>query len=98
MDNYRGITITSLFGKLLELICLEMGLKQSIYDIVNPMQCGFIHNRSPTMASLLISEAKAEKKQLFVASLDVRRPLMWSSISCSRPSAITQMSVSRSGP
>ncbi len=77
MDNYRGITITSLFGKLLELICLEMGLEQGINDIANPMQCGFTRNRSPTMASLLISEAmveaKAEKKQLFVASLDARK-------------------------
>ncbi len=77
MDNYRGITITSMFGKILELVCLSLGLEEAINKKVNDLQCGFTRQRSPTMASLLITEAASEartnRQQLYVASLDARK-------------------------
>ena len=77
MDNYRGITIASLFGKILELLCLQGGLEEHINTLTSPLQCGFTKERSPTMASLLITEtiaeSKAQKKPLFIASLDARK-------------------------
>ena len=76
MDNYRGITVTDLFYKLLEHICLHEGSGDIDAD-TSGLQFGFTSGRSPAMASLVITEAIADareaRKQLFIASLDARK-------------------------
>ena len=72
MENYRGITVSSTFGKLFEYSILsKMNLKQSDH------QFGFTSGLSPVMAGLLVSEAKAEAIQnrhpLFLATLDSQK-------------------------
>lgn len=69
LENYRGITVTAIFGKLFEYSLLEkLELAQS------DLQFGFTEGLSPAMASLLVSEAKAESydkgSHLFIATLD----------------------------
>ena len=60
MDNYRGITVTSVFGKLFEALLLtrmtELNQNQS------DLQYGFTKGLTPTMASLLLTEAEADAK------------------------------------
>ena len=76
-DNYRGITIASIILKVLEIICLDMELEETANSTTSDLQFGFTRERSPSMASLLITEALAEAKYLktplFVASLDARK-------------------------
>lgn len=72
LENYRGITVTAIFGKLFEYSLLEkLELSQS------DLQFGFTEGLSPTMASLLVSEAKAESQDkgthLFIATLDSQK-------------------------
>ena len=67
--NYRGITVTAIFGKLFEYALLhKLSIAQS------ELQFGFTEGLSPSMAVLLISEAKAEsqvnKTHVYVATLD----------------------------
>ena len=69
MGNYRGITVSSTFGKLFEYSLLsKLNLPQSDH------QFGFTSGLSPVMAGLLVSEAKSEAIQnrhpLFLATLD----------------------------
>ncbi len=77
MDNYRGITISAILCKILESICLTSGIDLSISSVTSPLQCGFSVGKSPTMASLMITEAavaaKARRVPLYVASLDARK-------------------------
>ena len=74
-DNYRGITIAPILGKILEMIALETGINEDLKT--NDLQFGFSCGRSPSMATLLITEAIAEarhsKTSLYVASLDARK-------------------------
>ncbi len=76
MDHYRGITVTSIFYKLLEHLWLESG-GVALEKSKNGLQFGFSHGCSPSMASLIITEAVAEakgsKQQLYIASLDARK-------------------------
>ena len=76
MDNYRGITITSIFGKVLETICLDRHEQDLNYG-QSGLQYGFTRGRSPAMASLLITESLAEaadmKEDIYVCSLDARK-------------------------
>ena len=69
LENYRGITVTAIFGKLFEYALLhKLSIAQS------ELQFGFTEGLSPSMAALLISEAKAEsqvnKTHVYVATLD----------------------------
>ena len=69
LENYRGITVTAIFGKLFEYALLhKLRIAQS------ELQFGFTEGLSPSMAALLISEAKAEsqvnKTHVYVATLD----------------------------
>ena len=53
-ENYRGITITSVHGKVFEYILLE---KTTIAkDGQSNMQFGFTEGFSPNMAALILSE------------------------------------------
>lgn len=72
MENYRGITVSSAFGKLFEYTVLsKLKFEQSDH------QFGFTKGLSPTMASLLVSEAKAEARlnheSLYFATLDSQK-------------------------
>ena len=72
LENYRGITISSIFGKLFECALLtKFEYNQS------DMQFGFTEGLSPMMASLIVSEAKAEssdkKSTVSMATLDSQK-------------------------
>ena len=75
-DNYRGITISAILGKVLEKSCILIG-GQDITKETSPLQCGFTEGRSPGMATLILSEAMAEARDvgsdLVVATLDARK-------------------------
>ncbi len=77
LDNYRGISVSSIFCKVLEMICMSLGLEEAISSTISDLQFGFSKGRSPTMASLLITEsileARSKKLPLYVASLDARK-------------------------
>ncbi len=76
MDNHRGITVSSIFGKLLEHLCLKHS-KDDIEKKQDSLQFGFTEGCSPSMASLIISEAVAESvdigKNAYICSLDARK-------------------------
>ena len=75
-DNYRGITITSVFCKVLELVVEREGGEDLNRD-TSGLQCGFTAGRSPSMASLIVTEAiveaKEKKEDLFIVTLDARK-------------------------
>ena len=77
MDNYRGITIAGLLLKLLETLWAMTENESTIGSQISSLQFGFTRNRSPGMASLLVTEsianAKADKTPLYVISLDARK-------------------------
>jgi hypothetical protein len=69
MGNYRGITITAVLGKVLEMLLLgRMKNHQST------LQFGFTKGLSPGMAAMLLSESIAESKEagqsVYVCTLD----------------------------
>ena len=74
-DNHRGITIAPIITKVLETVCLESGLSTDIKT--NGLQFGFAIGKSPSMATLLvteaIAEAKANRTPLYIAALDARK-------------------------
>ena len=75
-DNYRGITITSIIGKVLEHV-VQRRLRAQVDQEQSKLQRGFTEGASSANAALLvseiISEAEDAKKELFVASLDARK-------------------------
>ncbi|MES9879579.1 MAG: reverse transcriptase family protein [Sedimenticola sp.] len=74
-ENYRGITVTAVLGKVFEHLLLQRlipAVKQS------SMQFGFTKGLSPTLASLIVSEAQAELRtftinNLYLATLDAQK-------------------------
>ena len=75
-DNYRGITITSIIGKVLEH-AIQYRLRNQIEHKQSKQQRGFTKGSSSTNAALILTEAIAEAKdnnrELFVASLDAKK-------------------------
>ncbi len=75
-NNYRGITITPLFGKILETLILNR-VGPTIETIQSELQFGFTKGMSPTMASLCLVETMAEardtKQDLYVTTLDASK-------------------------
>ncbi len=75
MDNYRGIAITSVLGKVFEkvLLCKMEELNKDQSDL----QFGFTKGLSPVMASLILSEAIADStsnnEPLYIATLDSQK-------------------------
>ena len=75
MDNYRGITVTSVFGKLFESLLLTRltGLNHDKWDL----QCGFTKALIPTMTALLLTESATDsrmrKQPLYLATLDTQK-------------------------
>ena len=70
-ENYRGITISSVLGKLFETVILNR-LHQ-----LNADQSRFTKGLSPSMASLLLSEAVLDAKMcnrpIYIATLDAQK-------------------------
>ena len=73
--NYRGITVISIIGKLVEVL-----LREEVAPILaktqNPLQRGFTRGTSPLHAAIMLQEAVMEaystKKPLYVALLDAK--------------------------
>ena len=59
--SYRGITVTSVIGKILET-CLKTRLDKILKSSQNKLQRGFTEGVSPLHAGLIISEAYFEAK------------------------------------
>ena len=74
-ENYRGITISSVLGKLFETVILNR-LHQLNAD-QSQLQYGFTKGLSPSMASLLLSEAVLDAKMcnrpIYIATLDAQK-------------------------
>ncbi|MCG7878106.1 MAG: reverse transcriptase family protein, partial [Candidatus Thiodiazotropha endolucinida] len=75
MDNYRGITVTPVLGKLFEITILPR--LSECFD-QSSLQFGFTKQLSPIMSALIVSEARAETKlktdaPLFLVTLDSRK-------------------------
>ena len=74
--NYRGITITPILMKVMDILLLkhQQGASPSR---LHPLQFGFIEGRSGLNAAFLLTESIAEAKDnrepLYVASLDVQK-------------------------
>ena len=75
MDNYRGITVTSVFGKLFETLLLTR--MTDLNHNQSDLQYGFTKGLTPTMASLILSEAEMDarmrKRPLYIATLDTQK-------------------------
>ena len=76
LSNHRGITITSLLGKIIEKLIQET-TDETFLPMQSELQFGFTKGLSPSMATLCLTEAigaaKEEKCQLLVGSLDVQK-------------------------
>ena len=74
-ENYRGITISSILGKLLESVILKR--LHQLNAAQSELQYGFTKGLSPTMASLLLSEAaldsRLSNRPFYVATLDTQK-------------------------
>ena len=75
-DNYRRITVTSVFNKVLEKV-LPGPLKQILSSKFNLLQRGFTNSAFLVNTALLVSEAIAEakdcKKHLYITYLDASK-------------------------
>jgi hypothetical protein len=61
--NYRGITVTPTFSKIMEKI-IKIRENQKIMEIQNPLQRGFTENSAPLLCELFIEEYERENKDL----------------------------------
>jgi hypothetical protein len=75
-DNYRRITVTSMIGKVLELVMVDP-VKEVLAEKLNPLQRGFCKSAGSTNTAFLLSEAIAEcqdqKTKLYATFLDVSK-------------------------
>ena len=76
LDNYRGITVTSIIGKLFEKL-ISLRLLEKVNSNQSDLQFGFTKNLSPIMSALIcseaINEAKLEGKPLYLVTIDTRK-------------------------
>jgi hypothetical protein len=63
VKNYRGITVTPTFYKLMEEI-IKIRENPTIMKIQNPLQRGFTENSAPLLCELFIEEYERENKDL----------------------------------
>ena len=75
LDNYRGITVTPVLGKLFEITILTR-LSENFEQ--SSLQFGFTKGLSPVMSALIVSEARAEAKvntctPLFLVTVDSQK-------------------------
>ena len=76
LDNYRGITVTSIIGKLFEKL-ISLRLLEKVNIDQSDLQFGFTKNLSPSMSALIcsevINESKLEGKPLYLVTIDTRK-------------------------
>ena len=76
MSNHRGITITSVIGKVLEHTLVGR-IKNILRDHQHHLQFGFTEKLSPSMAALVCTEVLANNKDrsqdTYVATVDVQK-------------------------
>ena len=76
LENHRGITVNTLIGKVMEIIVLNR-FKHIQREGQSDLQFGFTEGITPSMATLVITEARTEakesKKMLLLATLDARK-------------------------
>ena len=76
MNNYRGITITSVLGKVLEHVAVAR-IRSVLRKSQHPLQYGFTTKLSPSMAALVCTEVLANNKDIsrntFIATIDVQK-------------------------
>jgi hypothetical protein len=75
-ENYKGITITSVHGKVFEYILHVLERTTIAKDGQSNMQFGFTEGLSPNMAALILSEVCSNisaKDILFIATLDSQK-------------------------
>ena len=75
-SNYRGITVTSLIGKLFEHVILHR-IEDFLPKEQSPLQFGFTRGLSPLMAALILSETVVEQTEkgmpLYLSFLDTQK-------------------------
>ena len=75
LDNYRGITVTSIIGKLFEKL-ISLRLLEKVNIDQSDLQFGFTKNLSPSMSALIcsevINESKLEGQPLYLVTIDTR--------------------------
>ena len=75
MVNYRGITVSSILGKLFETVLLNR--LDKLNNDQSDLQFGFTKGPSPTMASLILSDTVLDSAQtgepLYIAALDTQK-------------------------
>ena len=87
-DNYRGISLLSVAGKVLARVMLYRLLNHVVDVVVPESQCGFRRQRSTTdmifVARLLQEKCREQHRDLFLAFIDltkafdtVNRDLLW---------------------
>ncbi len=76
LANHRGITVTTILGKVLEAV-IEARKKKKQRAEQHDMQFGFSDGLSPVMASLLlrecITDARERDKKIYITTLDARK-------------------------
>ena len=76
MDSYRGITVTSIIGKLFEELLL-LRLLEHVNVNQSDCQFGFTKNLNPLMSSVICSEAIVEAKMsgkpLYLVTIDTEK-------------------------
>ena len=76
LDNYRGITVTPIIGKLFEKLLL-LRLQETVNVNQSELQFGFTSGLSPTISSLIctevINEAEIEGKPLYLVTIDTQK-------------------------
>ena len=76
MNNHRGITITSVLGKVLEHVAVAR-IRSVLRKSQHPLQFGFTAKLSPSMAALVCTEVLANNKDIsrntFIATIDVQK-------------------------
>ena len=74
--SHRGITVSSVIGKVFEGILRERH-NAALLENQDDMQCGFTKGLSPLMAALIVTEAESEarriKRPLFTGTLDATK-------------------------
>ena len=75
-DNFRGLVITPIMGKLLEHV-IHVAYEDQYKKFDDCMQFGFTVGKSPSMCILMLTESAAHAKingtDLYIATMDARK-------------------------
>ncbi|CAC5419306.1 unnamed protein product [Mytilus coruscus] len=98
--NYRGITVTPIYSKIIEKI-IKLRENPIILEKQNPLQRGFTENTTPLLCELIIEEFERESKDLklptYIALLDGIGGHI-SNISCCAPTCADDVAIIANNP